>query len=268
MKEIDSIKLKKIQLDILNYIDDFCKKNNINYWLDSGTLLGAVRHKGYIPWDDDIDIGMLREDYDKFMNLFNKNNDSNYKAYCFDNNNNWNYSYGKVLDENTILYEPDENIGIKSSVYVDVFVFDFAPEDDNILNKMYKKRNLYYRCNTYQIFKFFKLNTNFFKKIVLFFIWLLLQLFPKGYFIKKSLDNCKKYSNVDTGYIGNFSGMVGRVKCPKSIFNSFIKLKFEGKKYPVPIGYKEWLTAFYGDYMKLPPKEKQISHHKFVAYYK
>ena len=89
MKKIDIDDLKKIQLEILNYIDDFCKKNDINYWLDSGTLLGAVRHKGYIPCDDDIDIGMLREDYEKFIAIFNKNNKSNYKLHCYENDKNW-----------------------------------------------------------------------------------------------------------------------------------------------------------------------------------
>ena len=93
--EIDIDELKKIQLNILEYIDKFCKENNINYWIDCGTLLGAVRHKGYIPWDDDIDIGMLREDYIKFMNSFNNNNDSNYKFHCYELDKNWYYPYGK-----------------------------------------------------------------------------------------------------------------------------------------------------------------------------
>ena len=69
MKEIDLKELRKIQIEILDDINTFCKKNKINYWIDCGTLLGAVRHSGYIPWDDDIDIGMLREDYDKFLKI-------------------------------------------------------------------------------------------------------------------------------------------------------------------------------------------------------
>ena len=133
---------------------------------------------------------------------------------------------------------------------------------------MYKKRNLYNKLNKLQTSKHFveakKQKYNF----VRYPIYYLFKLLPRQYFIKKSIKNQKKYINQDTDYIGNFSGMVGKIKCKKEIFSNFVELEFEGKKYPVPVGYKEWLTAFYGDYMKLPPKEKRVSHHKFVAYYR
>lgn len=268
MKKINKDNLKQIQIEILNFIDDFCKENDINYWLDCGTLLGAVRHKGYIPWDDDIDIGMLRKDYDKFMKIFNENNKSNYRAYCYENDKNWRYPFGKVLDENTILYEPDEETGEKIRVYVDIFVYDNAPTKISTLKKMYKKRDIFYKLNNLQKFKKFTLAEKQKYNYIRYPFWLLFQLLPKNYFLKKSIKNEKKFKNIETGFVGNFSDMVSHIKCNKSIFDSFVELEFENKKYPAPVGYKEWLEAFYGDYMKLPPIEKRVCHHKYVAYYK
>ena len=266
-KEIKVEELKKIQIGILDYVDDFCKKNNINYWIDTGTLLGAVRHKGYIPWDDDIDIGMLREDYDRFIKLYDNNKDEYYKFYCYENNKDWSFSFGKVLDTRTVLYEPNEEMGIKISVYIDVFVYDNIPENIRKQKMMYKRRNLFLKLNVGQLFKKSidpkKEKYNFLR----YPLYYILNLFPKSYFVKKNIENCKKYYNIKTNYVGNFTSK-SVIVCNKKIFDSFIELEFEGKKYPAPIGYDEWLKAFYGNYMELPPKEKQISNHKFVSYYK
>jgi len=266
MKKIELDELKKIQLEILDYVANFCEHNNINYWLDCGTLIGTIRHKGYIPWDDDIDVGMLRPDYDKFMNMFN-NNTTYYSAHCLENDKKWYLPYGKVLDNRTILFEPDEKAGIKSAVNIDIFVYDNAPEDDVLLNRMYKKRDIYSKFNMLQQSKHFTDDKKLKYNIVRIPVWVIFQLFPKSFFAKKVINNSKKFENTETGYVGNFTSD-SRIKCSKEIFNSFIDGEFEGKKFKVPIGYDKWLTSFYGDYMKIPPKEKQISHHKFIAYYK
>ena len=90
MREILLDELKDRQIAILDVVDAFCRENNINYWLDSGTLLGAIRHGGYIPWDDDIDIGMLRPDYDRFLAMFNKFN-KQYQVFSVENDINFPY---------------------------------------------------------------------------------------------------------------------------------------------------------------------------------
>ena len=135
MKEIGVEDLKRIQLEILSVVAEFCEKNGIRYWIDSGTLLGAVRYGGYIPWDDDIDVGMLREDYDKFSEAFNKANEK-YKFVCYENRKDFYLPHGKVCDSSTVLYEPDEN-GYKLSVNIDIFVYDNDPDDDEEFKKMY-----------------------------------------------------------------------------------------------------------------------------------
>lgn len=267
MKKINLNELRKIQINILDYVDSFCRKNDINYWLDCGTLLGAVRHKGYIPWDDDIDIGMLREDYLKFIKAFNLDNSSNYKFHCYENDKNWHLPFGKVVDESTVLFEPDEKAGIKTSINIDVFVYDNAPSDLRKLHNMYLKRDIYTKLNNLQFFKHFTYESKNKYNWIRYPFHLLFQIFPKGYFVKKNIKNSKKYSKKETNYVGNFTSFK-KIICEKSIFDSFIELDFEGNKYLVPIGYKKWLEAFYGDYMKLPPKSQQVSHHRFVAYYK
>lgn len=266
-KKINIKELKKIQLNILNYVDKFCRENNINYWIDCGTLLGAVRHKGYIPWDDDIDIGMLRDDYINFMNSFNKNNDSNYKFHCYELDKNWYYPYGKVLAEDTILYEPDEETGIRSSVYIDVFIYDNVLDDEKVISKMFKKRDIYTKLNNLQMNRHFVSSSKQRYNWIRYPFHILMQLFPKRYFVKKNINNSTKFKDVNTNVVGNFTS-VTKMTCKKDIFKSFTQLEFEGKKYMAPIGYKEWLQNFYGDYMKLPPEEKRVSHHRFVAYYK
>ena len=267
MKEIKIDELKQIQIEILDYVDNFCKKNKIKYWIDCGTLLGAVRHKGFIPWDDDIDIGMLREDYEKFMQLFNKDNKSKYYFICYETAKNCPYTFGKILDTSTLMYEPNKESGIESSVFIDLIPYDNVPDNENKMNKMFKKRDFYKKLNNLQKYKeFYIKNKNKFK-FIRYPFHLLMKLFPDGYFVKKNIKLCKSLRNMDTKNVGNLTGWAKQF-CDKSIFDSFVELEFESKKYPAPIGYDKWLRSFYGDYMKLPPKEKQISHHRFEAYFK
>lgn len=254
--------LKKIQIEILNVFTDFCEKNNINYWLSFGTLIGAIRHKGYIPWDDDIDIAMLREDYDKLINAFNLEN-SRYKFYCYENNKDFLYPYGKVLDTNTILYEPDKK-GNKIAVNIDVFPFDKAPEDEKRKKRMFRKNILLRKLDTIRITH--NPRGNVFRKMLVHAIRLVLKIFPKDFFVKKMINNSKKYLNLKTNKIGVFDGY-SVVTIEKDLVSNCIEGEFEGKKYKIPSGYDKFLKCYYGDYMKLPPKEERVPHHKFEAYF-
>lgn len=263
MRKLTLNELKETQICILTHVADFCEQNEIQYWIDSGTLLGAIRHKGYIPWDDDIDIGMLRADYDKFSKLFNSS-DSQYRFVCLENTPKFYLPHGKVCDMNTILYEPDEN-GEKLAVNIDIFVYDNAPDDEVELKKMYDKRDfwrkIYWMQNNY-----IDKNGNIVKVILKYLRRAIYRLRYKNRNpVEEMIQNSKKYMMSQTKRVGNFTAFT-RMSCDKSVFSSFIDVEFEGKKYKAPVGYDEWLRSFYGDYMKLPPEEKRISHHKFVAY--
>ena len=264
MKKLNLNELKNLQINILNIVDKFCKENNIKYFLDCGTLLGAVRHSGYIPWDDDIDIGMLRNDYDKFLKLFNKKN-TRYKVATGEIDDNFLFPIAKVLDTTTVLYEPNKNTGVKLCVNIDIFVYDNAPDNDNECDKMFRKRDLYNKLRYVQICPDIYNHDSILKRIERIFLKLYIKFLPKNYYTKKIIENSKKYINKKTRRVGNFMSQTKFV-CDKDIFKSYTELEFEKNKYPVPIGYDTYLTNFYGDYMTLPPKEKQVSHHEFEAY--
>lgn len=263
MHSINAEELKQIQINILNNVADFCEKENIHYWIDCGTLLGAVRHKGYIPWDDDIDIGMLKVDYDNFKESFNRLSDGRYLFKSIETDIDYPFAFGKVLDTKTIMYEPDEH-GIKHSVNIDIFPYDNAPEKMVSLNLMYFKRDLYKTLRLLQM-GILKPNGSILKQMTIRILTKLLKIFPYQHFTKKIIRNAQKYDNAECSHVGDFTS-TSYIKCSKSIFNDFIKLEFEGNYYDVPIGYKEWLTAMYGDYMKLPPERERISNHFYIAY--
>ena len=263
MRELIHDEVKKIQIDILDYVAQFCENHNINYWLDCGTLLGAVRHKGYIPWDDDIDVGMLRGDYDRFCDIFNKES-HRYRFVNIDNTPGFYVAFGKVIDTNTVLYEPDEK-GNKLSINIDIFVYDNAPDDNKKLKQMFNKRDIFLNLSVFsrgnQILPSDSMIRRIIKSVSHFFC----RFLPKDYLVKMILVNSKKYCNIQTKRIGNFTGL-DKMVCDKKVFNDFLYLEFEGKKYKAPVGYHEYLTAFYNNYMELPPLEQRVTHHRYKAY--
>ena len=257
--------MKAIQLEILDVVMKFCDEHEIKCWLDGGTLIGAIRHKGYIPWDDDIDLGMLRPDYEKFMKLFNEEN-TRYKFVCYELDKNFYIPFGKVFDTQTVLYEPDEK-GNKLCVNIDIWTYDNAPNDDEIINKMFRKRDKYYLCNFARQARIFQPpRGNILRRLAVYAFRSVVRIFPKSYFVRKIIDNAKRYANSDTGLIGNFFSMTTSIKCDKAILTSFVDVEFEGKKYKAPVRYDEYLREMYGDYMQFPPEDKRISTHKFKAY--
>lgn len=263
MRRLSSEEVKRIQIEILDVVSSFCDEHGINYWLDSGTLLGAIRHKGYIPWDDDIDIGMLREDYDKFSELFNANNQK-YKFVCVENTKDFYTPFGKVIDTATILYEPDKQ-GSKLAINIDIFIYDNAPDDNRIVRKMYNRRDRLLLVALFSRGAQILPNDSGLRVLAKNLIHFLCKPFSSRKLVLKAVANSKRFSKFETRRVGNFTA-VSRIAVDKHVFDSFIDVEFEGKMYKAPAGYDEWLTDFYGDYMQLPPKDKQVSHHLYEAY--
>lgn len=267
MKQIDISELKRIQIDILNYFDVFCEKNNINYWIDYGTLLGAIRHKGFIPWDDDIDIAMLREDYEKASATFNSQSNGIYVFQTPSNDKNSCYPFGKLINTQTVLYEYGET-GIETGVYIDVFVYDNSPEDVKAARRIFRKRDFLGRVRRLQLPM--RKGISGLKRFVYRIGSTILCPVSRNV-INRALDrNARIYEKISTKNVSTFIDPYDSTyfSVEKCIFQDLIRVEFEGKLYPAPRNYDYWLRVLYGNYMELPPVEKRVHQHIFKAFYK
>ena len=260
-KEINVEELKQIQLNILKFADKFCKENNLKYYLAYGTLLGAVRHKGYIPWDDDIDIIMFREDYEKFVTTFN---DANYKVFATEVNSKYPYPFAKVGDTRTYFEEEIKDV-IDTGVNIDIFPLDYLPEEK--VEKICKRRDFLQKL--WMIKRLPRLKRRgFLKNSLLAISQCLLAPISVHYIVKKMEDNAKKWNLKESSICGNIAYGYDPDVYPSGDFKEQVELKFEDTSFPCPLDYDNVLKVMYGDYMKLPPVEKQVSHHHFIAYWK
>lgn len=267
-KQIANEQQRQIQLDILKHIDKFCKDNGINYSLAFGTLLGAVRHHGYIPWDDDIDIMMTRENYEKFRSIYDSNI---YPLADLKNEKNHPVSIGKLYDSKTFLYSYGK-IKRKYGLFVDVFPFDNIPEQVEERKCWLKEIKKYTTYNQLKnnpfsfILKSYKVNYQIASCVI--------KLCYSSAYIHRKLEFLySKYNNQQSVYIGVPAVMVMKESFstklfPNRLFNEYITLAFEGYEFQSIKGYDEFLTIFYGDYMTLPPVEKRVGKHGIIAYYK
>ena len=276
MKEIDITELKKIYLKMLIDFDDLCHQNNIKYYLGYGTLLGAVRHKGFIPWDDDIDIIMLEEEYDKLLKVM-KNN-KKYTLFDPETANGYYYPFAKFSDNSTILREKNfkqiDGLGIN----MDIFQLYDLPNDDELRTKKFKKllkKSKMYNRNEKAIKYYYSTSKSrsLLKGIICLPEHIKYKLFYRKRNLKleiiEELKNYKNYNKTDAKYVGNLiDGQIDLDIKEKSLFAEQIKMIFENHEFDVPLKYKEFLTKEYGDYMKLPPKKERVANHGFTIYKK
>ena len=252
MEKLTIEECKKISLDILNDIADYCEKNNLRYFLSVGTLLGAIRHQGYIPWDDDIDIMMPRPDYIKLIN----NYDGKYKILKPSEGMLY---YAKAYDPNTIKYEPDVDYK-KNKPYgvdIDIFPLDGIVDDKNIVDKLYEREcflEALLRLSNQPIF----LRKNPIKCINR----IIPRIIGSKNIVKLIERNAMTYDYDSSDYVVRMRysphGFTGAL--PKEVYDVDYAM-FEGRKYPIPKGYDLWLKTFFGDdYMTLPPKEDRVTH--------
>lgn len=267
LEEIKKEEFKKILIELLDEFDSFCKKNSIDYFLLFGTLLGAVRHKGFIPWDDDIDVGMLRNDYERFINSF-KPSSEKFELLCLEKNPRFLCPYAKLVHTGTILLENirhPQNTG----VWLDIFPLDNCPPSERKTKSFINSFKLLRFIVSVKTLKISK-NRSFLKNGVLLIGRVLFALVPLSFAIKKISKKAKKFKEVDSPYVGeiclNPYGMKQIYK--KEVFLESQNLLFEGKEYKVPSDFDYVLSKTYGEYMSLPAEKDRSSNHSFKCFYK
>lgn len=267
MKPISEIEYKAIGLEILEEVHKFCEKNNLKYVLFFGTLLGAIRHKGYIPWDDDIDIAMPREDYDVFIRTFDSKN-YGIKECTLDKH--YYLPWAKAYDKRTIKIEPVQtHKHFEIGFNIDVFPIDKLSDSNkywNIKKKEYKLIRCFYLTQT----KVDKIKSvkDFFRRIVQFVFWRKANRYSRkinSFFMKHDKKIPKTCTVANTVFMGL---KTTKYVFPLDLFENRQLFEFEKQHFYIPYCYDEALKVCYKDYMKLPPIEKRVTHHNFEVYYK
>ena len=253
-KKMSLEEIRKVQINLLIKFDDFCRKHNLKYALDGGTLIGAVRHKGYIPWDDDIDIVMPFPDFLKFVDLFEKENKEDNIRMLYGTEDGYGFHFGKFVDKNTVVkshFREDKRI---YSVWIDVFpTYSIYDNDEIALSKINKIMDYYEKTWHYESIK----TRNPIKKIY--------HMLCNDVMLKKYMNKINKilfeYEYGTTKRIRPVPVISRKLLCMNNdYFENRVLMEFEGREYYGPKDYDKYLTNMYGDYMKLPPEDQRKTH--------
>ncbi|MCL2249471.1 MAG: LicD family protein [Oscillospiraceae bacterium] len=267
MTELSLKEIQNTQLNILKAVTTFCDENGINYFLITGTLLGAVRHKGFIPWDDDIDIAMLRDDYEKFLRL-TANNDicGGYSVVSYKSDNYYLHPVAWACDVNTICINSKMIDCNKYSLHIDIFPID------GISNNAVKRELQHLFCWFWLgcLRSKFSHGRTKFKNFVKFVLRNSFLKFLSYDVIHRKIEKNKtKYGHEQTHFVSLLLGIYGRrERALRSYFDETVDIEFEGVMFKAPAEHHAYLTGLYGDYMTLPPPEKQIPFQHMTAYWR
>ena len=250
--------------EMLKWFHCFCQEHHIRYYVIGGTLLGAARHKGFIPWDDDIDLGIPRDDYNRLMQVFSDDSgkyvletvNSPELAYC--------YPLAKIYDTETVLIENTYRPLVRG-LYLDIFPIDGVGNTEEearaYIDTIRKKYQLYLSrvCGIRQGRKWYK-------NLAVYSMRLIPQFVIDDIKLRKKIDElCQRNNYAESAYIANCVGDAGyREIVPKEFFGDPVEYEFEGLRVMGPSQYDAYLTHIYGDWRKLPPVEKRKTHHDFL----
>lgn len=272
MKKINQKDQREIMLEILDYIHNICIENDLNYSLCGGTFLGAIRHEGFIPWDDDIDIMLIRDDYEKLMALLKKQSKYTILDYQVAN---YKYMYAKLCDKQSFQISTYGEVP-QFGLFVDIFPYDNLPEDESEQKEFMKTVDIMNKEWSISSIKTYFHHRSYIKAfarmILLFPKYLKLKL--KKSMVKRGIelnDYMQKYNTQDASYIGYVAWEYTepiKEKFSKELFEEYENYLFEGKYYRGIKDYDSYLTQLYGDYLKLPSESERENHSYYTWYWR
>lgn len=261
LSENELKKLKSYELDALVEFDRICKKHGIPYTLCGGTMLGAVRHNGFIPWDDDVDVALLRGDYEKLEEIFSQEMDPRFFFQNHNTDKDWYRPYSKIRVNDTLFTEiAHAGRNIHHGIYIDIFPLDNVPDD----RRERKRQSLKFKiANTILSAKYIDIKSRKgTKKLVAGILRVLCFPFTLEYLYRKVNSISCRYNAVESKEVKNFSGAYGeREILPREYMTKMETVQFEGKDLSMMAEYDDVLTRIYGDYMQLPPVEQRVTRH-------
>ena len=266
MKQIDLATIKRIELNILLEFDIFCKQNDLRYMLAGGTLLGAIRHKGFIPWDDDIDVCMPRDDYERLYEILkNKKMKDRFRLISYRDNSAI-YPFFKLVDDFTVASENALRTGENLGLWIDIFPLDGCQKKKKKASRMLKKIAFYkWLINISNC----RLGTGTTKwKAILKAPVVVLTRFINTRKVAEHISKISQSYDVNNSpCVASFLGCYGEKEQMPSSFLETVEVEFEGHMFPTSKEWEYYLSSLYGDYMELPPEDKRVQH-SMVAYYK
>lgn len=262
--------VQSVQLEILVELDRICKKHEIRYQLFAGSLLGAVRHKGFIPWDDDIDVCLLREDYNRLLNVCKTELNEAYFLQNYETDNESILQFSKIRKNNTIFMSNSyKDSNMHMGIFIDIFPLDNI-RPNTFLGELHRKLcNIMFVATTSMVKSRCYNVKNPLRKYIRLGLHYFLKLFPKIMIDRLANRVICMFNQKDTVYVSHLTNgasksTYNRYMVKKDDFYNVMDGEFEGYKFPIPIEYDKVLTNLFGDYMKFPPINKQKPHHGII----
>ena len=266
--------VRKVQLELLTKVDEICKSNNIHYVLFAGTLLGAVRHKGFIPWDDDVDLAMPREHYENFLNICKEELGEGYFLQTTDTDPEYFNLFARLRKNGTLYVQGQyQHFMMHHGIFIDIFPLD-AASSSNLLGRIHRllirtSRVTFRALNFASNRQFIANLPNGRKKLALIVAHTL-----RLYFAKRSIEHLYKWSiqmlsHKHAEFLTHLTNDISksryfRYRISREEALKTTEVEFENLTFPAPQKHHTWLSRIYGNYLELPPRNQRKPHHNVI----